>query len=101
MRPVLYSDVSAAARVLTALPEPARRKTCVQMIEQADIADRYVRRMARLHPMWGNGTLAAVARLHSLGPEHSFDDPAFSQCFALVLHSLRARRAEKGHVSPA
>lgn len=94
MRPVLYCDVSAAARVLMRVPQAHREERCAGMIERAQVADRFVKRLGRIHPVWGNGTLLAVARRHPIGPEPSFDDAAFCDCFEMVLKQLRLRRAD-------
>jgi hypothetical protein len=96
MRPVFYSDVSTAARALLAMPENERAEGCRTLIEHAAIADRYAKHLGRIHPLWGNGTLAAAARTGPLEPERSLDDPAFSCCFELVLRTLRMRRTMRG-----
>lgn len=91
MRPVLYLDVAAAARALLALPAGERDSVCGFMLRDADWADRYTRRLQRMHPVWGNGTLLAAARQWPLAAEPTFDDPAYRSCFALVLRHLDRR----------
>ena len=76
MRSVHYSDVSAAARALLRLPEEAREAQCAQMMTQADWADRFVGRLGKLHPLWGNGTLGDVACSKGLAAEPSCLAPA-------------------------
>ncbi|MGC1504845.1 MAG: hypothetical protein WA782_11990 [Sulfitobacter sp.] len=88
MRSLFYSDVSAAARVLLVTPPAFRGQVCMRMIREAEFADRFVRRIGKLHPKWGNGTLLAVARRRRLGPEPGFDDPEYSACFQYVLAAL-------------
>lgn len=88
MRSVLYLDVATATRALLGMPEADRETACADMLQQADLADRYARRLGRLHADWGNGTLLAVARKWPLAPEASFNDPAYRACFSLVLQAL-------------
>ncbi len=92
MRRVFYSDVSAAARVLLRHPAPDRPVTLAKLITQADAADRYVRRLGKLHPRWGNGTLAATALQMEPAQEPSFDNADYCGCFEMVLRALRGRR---------
>lgn len=93
MRPLLASDVSAAARALLAVPEVERPAFCARLLEEADAADRYTRHQGRIHPVWGNGTLRAAAFAHGLAPEPGFDDPAYCSCFSIVLNALARRRS--------
>ncbi len=88
MRPVLHGDVSSAARVLLAAPLEDRDRLCARMIIEAELADKYVGQTGHLHPLFGNGSLMAVARNRLLADEPSFDDLQYCQCFELVLHHL-------------
>lgn len=92
MRPVLYSDLRAAALAVLAVPEGARPSLCTQLLREADFADKFVRRTGRLHPDWGNGTLMAVARLRHLASDRTFDDPGYCSAFQLILSGLIARK---------
>ena len=91
MRSVHYSDVSAAARALLRLPEEAREAQCAQMMTHADWADRFVGRLGKLHPLWGNGTLGDVACSKGLAAEPSFGNRDYCCCFEIVLRQLRQR----------
>lgn len=88
MRPVLHGDVSAAARALLAVAQPDRGALCVRMIHEAELADRHLERTGKLHPVYGNGSLMAVARNRALADEPGFDDLQYCQCFEMVLHQL-------------
>lgn len=92
MRRVLFSDVSAAARVLVMVPAASRERLCMHLFEQADWADRFVRRLGRLHPTWGNGTLRDAAMQYRSAPAPGFDNMVFCACFELVLHQLCRRK---------
>jgi hypothetical protein len=91
MRAVLHSDLVAAARALLAVPPQARGALCRHLLEKADWADRYVRRLRRVHPEWGNGTLADAARRVGLAAEPSFSDRTYRACFLIVLGQMASR----------
>ncbi len=88
MRPVLHGDLSSAARALLAAPRLSRKRLCVQMITEAELADAHVQKTGRLHPLYGNGSLMAAARTRVLADEPGFDDVQYCQCFEMVLRQL-------------
>jgi hypothetical protein len=88
MRPVLHGDVSCAARAMLCVPAARRPYFCAALIARAHAADLHVRRTARLHPRWGNGSLMAVARKHPMRPEPGFDDPEYCACFSQLMQAL-------------
>lgn len=92
MRAVLFGDIEAAARALLNCPPDAREDLCDRIVAEAGLADRYVRRMGRLHPLWGNGTLRDAARRYGSPPAPGFDDRSYCTCFGLVLKALCHRR---------
>lgn len=92
MRPVLPGDVSNAARALLCVPRGMRAGLCARMIGEAEAADEYARRMGRLHPLWGNGSLMSAARKRMLADEPTFDDVEYCECFEQVLRGLIERR---------
>ena len=92
MRPVLHSDLSAAARVLLLIPHALRQSVMDQMVVDAEFADRHMRRLKAPHPEWGSGTLAAAAARHAQADEPSMDSSEYCECLRIVLRSLIARR---------
>jgi len=92
MRPVLHSDLTAAARALLAAPRTERNALCAQLLFEADVADRYTKRFGRPHSVWGNGTLLASARRYELVSEPCFSDRSYLSCLSLILKQLEARR---------
>ena len=92
MRPVLPGDVRAAALALVPVPRAARDRTLATIIERAEAADRFRKRMGRAHPSWGDGTLAAAARAGPVADEPLADDPAYLDAMLLVLTCLADRR---------
>lgn len=91
MRPVRYSDVSALTATLLAAPKEARSDVCAQVLREVDLADRYVRALGTLHPLWGNGTLSSAAAKHPQNTSGCFDDAEFCACFEMVLAHLKLR----------
>lgn len=96
MRPFLHGDISAAARALLAVPSLERDRLCARMIAEAELADRHARATGRLHPLYGNGSLMAVARSRALPDEPGFDDLQYCQCFEIVLrHLIRFQTSQR------
>lgn len=95
MRPVLHSDVVAAARVLLLLPQQDRQAVMRQMLEQASNADLHHKRLKRGHPVWGNGSLMAAAMIRDLAPEPFLDDAEYCRCFMVVFEELIRWRSER------
>jgi hypothetical protein len=94
MRALAPADISTAARVLLCLPEEARGAAITRMIDEADAADRYRKRLGQGHPFWGNGTLEAAARHRPLAAPRSLSDAGYLACLALVVDALLAHRLE-------
>ena len=88
MRPVMHGDVVSAACAVLPLPALQRRGAILRMLAQARAADAYRKRFGRAHPLWGNGSLMAVARGHRVGPEPGLGDPAYCACLAQVFDTL-------------
>ncbi len=88
MRQVLHGDVTAAARAMLCVPKEAREALCRRMIEEADVADRYTRRIGRPHRDWGNGTLMACARMRPLANEPALGDIDYCGCLEMVFRLL-------------
>jgi len=95
MRSVYFSDLSAAARALLAVPPDRRESLCMQMLREADWADKYTKRLGKPHLRWGNGTLLAAARTRQLQSERSFSDVDYAACIKAVLWCLERHRAAK------
>jgi len=91
MQRVMNGDLTSVARHLLTLPSAQRWAACVQLITQADAADRYRKRFGRAHPHWGNGTLMAAARRVPLPTEPALNDPAYANCLIMVLTALSHR----------
>lgn len=91
MRPVLLSDLTTAARALLHVPAAQRRALCARIICEAEIADRFTRRLQKQHPRWGNGTLVSASSKRMLAAERACDDPEYCACLSMVLHAIVAK----------
>lgn len=91
MRAVHLADVMAAAQVLVTVPGSERVELRDRMLREAEIADRFTRRLGRLHPRWGNGTLKDVARRRAAGVASRLDDPVYCEAMILVLLGIQRR----------
>jgi len=91
MRPVTLTDLSAAARVLLALPEGRRAAGMAALIARAEAADRHRQTTGRLHPAYGNGTLLAAALAHPAADPARPGAPEYLACLALAAGALVGR----------
>lgn len=98
MRQMLYGDLSAAARVLLLVPQSDRKDMCRQLLLEAEMADRYVKRFGRFHTRCGNGSLLAAARRHPMLAEPSFSDPLFCATMMTVLTAFLDHKREKARL---
>ena len=95
MRRVMHGDVVSAARVLMGVPRGRRPWVLHRMLAEAQGADAWRRRTARMHPRWGDGSLMAAALRRPTAPEPPLDDPAYCRVLAYVYLSL-AHKADCG-----
>lgn len=92
MRPLEHIDIRDAARVLLAAPPPTRDGLCHRMLEEAEWADAYTRRIGRQHALWGDGTLSAAARKRVRAREPRLNDVDYCTCMETVLRSILDRK---------
>jgi hypothetical protein len=88
MRRLIFADVMALARALQAAPDSDRIEVGQLVMMHADVADRFRKRFARRHPLWGDGTLEAAARASGLAPASDLRNPAFRAAFGLALRAI-------------
>lgn len=77
------------ARALLAVPKKQRADLCRLCFVRAGLALCYVHQHNHPHPIWGNGSLDAVARATGLVSEPFWDDPAYIGCLQLTLEELQ------------
>lgn len=88
LRRVAVADAVLAARVLAWLPVGRRRWALLRMVREAEFAGRHMRTRGVMHPIWGDGSLMAVAMRRPRVAEPLLDDPTFRTCLGLVLLAL-------------
>lgn len=105
MRRVMHGDLVAAARSLLTSPPADRPCAIGALLDRAQAADLYRRRLGRAHPRWGDGSLRAAAWRPDLPPEPPLSDRDYLECLIAVLCALRARgrqpRAQEMHLAVA
>ena len=61
MRAVLDGDLITLARAVMLWPEEHRVERLHRLFDQVHAADRYCKRLRRVHPCWGNGAILSMA----------------------------------------
>lgn len=95
MRGLTHGDVVAAASLLRIRPRETWDATIDRLLDQAHAADAYRKRLGRIHPRWGNGSLmSAVLCETTVWPEQRLSDTDYVEALAAVLLALvhRPRR---------
>ncbi|MDO6485264.1 DUF7742 family protein [Shimia thalassica] len=95
MRRVMHGDVVSVARVLLTCAAPLRPQMCRRMIEQSHAAHRFFKRFGRAHPLWGDGSLMALAHRQKMRPEPGFANSEYCTCVELVLSELVTWRSDR------
>ncbi|MGB3147952.1 MAG: hypothetical protein WBA91_09395 [Paracoccaceae bacterium] len=96
MRAVTYADIIAAARRLWALEESERSALMSLSLSRAHAADLYRKRTGRVHPFWGNGTLAGYfGSAGPLAPAPPLIAPGFMEALFQALHSILEWRSRQ------
>lgn len=93
MRQIGISDLLCAARAVQAVPRAEQVTFAQNLIWQAHVADKYVKRVAQLHPEWGDGSLRACANLHARAQTDARTSVELHDCMTLVLSELSVRRS--------
>ncbi|MEP5730939.1 MAG: hypothetical protein ABJL67_16405 [Sulfitobacter sp.] len=94
MRALHLSDLRAAVRALLHVPCSERKSVCDDMIGEADIADRFTRKLRKRHPRWGSGTLGDAAHTRGMAAEDNIDDVEYLTCLRIVVTALLDRRRQ-------
>lgn len=94
MRPVLHGDLLIAARAVRGVEVSERAGRLAQWLREAHWADRYRKRLGRVHPEWGNGSLLARA-LHEPLAVMAWPDSEELTALAEVIAAVLDWRARK------
>ena len=91
MRPVQLADLHFAALSLCDHPLAVRGRVMDRALQQADIADRYRKRLRRAHPTYGTDTLSsAIWDGRALGHPRGADLD-YLQCLLVVITAILDR----------
>lgn len=90
----LIGDLVAAATVVAAADPPERSRLAQGLIEQADAAHRFAKRLGRAHPDWGNGSLMSRALLVPQQKSSPQDSEDFLWSLAMVAGLVAKRKMQ-------
>lgn len=93
MRAILPGDLERCAIALLAMPPVERPLVMGRILSDADLADRYRKRLGRVHPTLGDGSLTSAARRQGRSARPARCDPRFCACLSVVLDGIAAWRA--------
>ncbi len=85
MRQVGITDLYHAARAVQAVPSTNREQFCRELLWRAHVADKYVKRLRKLHAEWGDGSLRAAALAQCSIAQKGIDASDFRRCLLIVL----------------
>lgn len=95
MRQIGLSDLYHAARAVLSVPPPQREACCDLLLWRAHVADKYIKRLGKFHPEWGNGSVRSAAlgmSVHGEMPQGSAELCAGVQ---IVLKAVARRQKAK------
>ena len=92
MRPILPGDLDQAARALLPLASADWPQQADRLVQAADTADRYRKRMARVHPTCGDGSLMAAALRMATQAQPRWCDDTYCAALAAIIAALQRRR---------
>lgn len=96
MRTILLGDIIAAARTLLYVHRSLRFSLLKILIQQADAAHDYHKRMSKPHPVWGNGSLMARANAEPQIVEPFLSDIEYLGALEMVIGAIIARKSALG-----
>lgn len=89
MRPISIVDIEVAARVLLCVPPNGHADLMAELLQRADIADRYRKRLGRRHPVFGSGTLMSAAQNYPQSGRPAFIRKEMLQALSSVINALK------------
>lgn len=103
MRRLLPGDVEALAAALgdgTLSDGNLLERRARTIVEQAETADKYVRRFRRVHPRWGDGSLMSAALRHvPSGGRLDMNSESGLRAMAVAARVLAEWKAAPGRIS--
>lgn len=92
MRTILLGDVISAARAMLKVQHHLRFGLLDTLIQQADAAHDYQKRLSKPHPLWGNGSLMARANAEPQMAEPMVSDLEYLRALHMVIGAIIARK---------
>ena len=92
MRPIYLCDLDAATRAVLAAPQAERFARAAAIVQAAQTADRYRKRLGRAHAEFGSGTLMSAAS-HWPQSKAISCDATYRACLCDVLLALAHQSA--------
>ena len=89
MRPLSPGDLDCAVAVVMAQPPHVRAEVAARLLAQADLADRYRKRLGRAHPLYGTGSLMSAALGWPEGPRVRVYDASYCAALIVVLMAVQ------------
>lgn len=86
-------DLHYAARAVQVLELCEREASVLDMLWRAHVADKYVKRLKKLHPFWGDGSLRSVALLKLNDAEGGAMSLDLLNCIGVVTRVLAEKRS--------
>ena len=96
MRQLLPGDLDCAVAVVMRQPPEARAGVAARLLEEADVADRYRKRLGRAHPAYGSGSLMSAALGWPDGPRGRVYDASYCAALIVVLTAVQDWRRRVG-----
>uniref|UniRef100_UPI004038AAAC DUF7742 family protein n=1 Tax=Yoonia phaeophyticola TaxID=3137369 RepID=UPI004038AAAC len=90
VRAVQLADIEAAARALLVVPAHERAALATKICQRAQAADKYRRRLGRVHPDFGTGSILSAAARFRQAPRPDRICSDYLGCFAQVCTHLSA-----------
>jgi len=95
MRAVGITDLHHAALAVLAVAGPKRAQFSIDLLWRAHVADKYVKKLRKIHPLWGDGSLRAAALQAAKTPQNNLYHRDYSAAMAVVLRAIAQRRAAR------
>lgn len=94
-RPIHTTDIDQMVRVLAHSPVREREVIAADIIDRADIADRFRKRLGKLHPTFGDGSFgqSAIKLAGGIPKPVAHADDAYLDCLRITVAALQEWRA--------
>ena len=92
-------DLDCAVAVVMGQPPAARAEVAARLLYQADVADRFRKRLGRAHPVYGTGSLMSAALGWPDAPSGRVYDASYCAALIVVLTAVQDWRGRFGEHS--